>query len=208
MYSRATNVTGDIEEALRLGAELTQIINDASSLRTTMWQQVLGQTPNVLAWTAMAESKEQLVGEVMKFSAIAEFTKTRNALVEHTHGPTDGMRYILNADALDGDATPPAVATVLISQSIGRYDDCFAFAIDMAAFSGELTGLPCIVAINTVGPMGQFSWHVGAASIGEMEAAEQKLWASEEYMSRMSEARDKRLFAPGVGGQSLFANVA
>jgi hypothetical protein len=68
-----------------------------------------------------------------------------------------------------------------------------------------MTGNPVGISVNTVGPSGQWAWHNGADTTGELEANSTDLWADPGFLEKMAEAQG--LFVPGRGGQWVYARV-
>ena len=205
LYSRAVRITGQDQEMMRLAGEITRIINTTSGLDMVLWRQLFGTTPGVVAWTAMVESRAAMMEDVAKFQELPELIGLVDEFRQHATTPVDSFRWLMDYE--DDGAGPPAVAMMNAAQAIGPLDQCFEWAAEMASFAAEKIGRPVVVAANTVGPMGQISWHSGGDSLADMDAAEMALWSDPTYMQRINTARQKGLFAPGRGGQWLYGRV-
>jgi len=193
---------GNHHEMMRLAGEITGIINSTSNLDMTFWQQMFGTTPGIVAWTAMVDSRVTLVEEAAKFNQLPEYMELAREFQSHATPPVDALRDVINYDEAWGG--PPAFASMVIGQSAGD-PRVTEWALDVAAYASEMTGSPIGVSVNTVGPQGQWAWHAGADTLGELEANSTALWADPGFLEKMADAQG--LFVPGHGGQWVYARV-
>lgn len=202
MMSRAMGVKSNHHEMMRLAGEITGIINSTSDLDMTFWRQLFGPTPGIVAWTAMVDSRVTLVEETAKFNELPEYVELAREFQSHATPPVDAIRDVINYDESWGG--PPAIASMVIGQSAGD-PHISEWALDAAGYVGEMFGRPVGISVNTVGPMGQWAWHAGADSLGELEANSTAMWADAGYLERMAAAQG--LFVSGHGGQWVYARV-
>lgn len=209
LYSRGTRVVRNIEETMRIYGELHRLVNANTSMDTHLWTSAVSTTPNAVVFTAMVEGRQDLMESMQKLATVPEFPGLVEEVRANSVPPTDAFRWVLNSDVIDVTGGPKLVASVMSAQIVGDMSKAFEWSLEMAAFSGGLTGTDVMVTVNTVGPMGQINWMAGVDSMDEVDAAEMALWSDAGYMERLSDARSAGYFGagPGATGGSVWLKL-
>lgn len=202
MMSRAMGLKGKHHEMLRLGTEITAIINSTSNLEMSFWRQVFGPTPGIVAWTAMVDSRVTLVEETAKFTELPEYVELAHEFQSHATPPVDAIRDVINYE--EGWPGPPPFASMVIWQGTGD-PRVTEWALELASHVSGMFERPMGVSVNTVGPMGQWAFHTGADTLAELEANSTAMWADPDFIELTQAANG--LFVPGHGGQWTYARV-
>ncbi|MGI9606025.1 MAG: hypothetical protein ACR2P0_07780 [Acidimicrobiales bacterium] len=205
LFSRAVQVTGSNVEAMRLAKELRRIINANSGLQVELWQSLFSQRANQIAFTTMTESRGAMLEDMAKFGELPEYQGMVTELRQHTSPAQDAMLFLMNTEGMRTEA--PNFVYVTNAQVSGDMGAAMEHATELASFISELTGVHILVGANTVGPIGQMSWSAGFEDLDTLDATEMKIWGDPGYMQRLSEGREKNLFAAGSGDQFIAARV-
>ncbi len=209
LYSRGFRILRNVEESRRVYGEILRLVNDNAGVEMHAWASAFSASPNTMVFTAMVESRQDVMEATQKLALVPEFGSLVERMRSNVTPPVDAFRWVLNADKIDMSGGPKPVANVMSAQIVGDLGKAFEWSLEMAEFSGALTGTQVAVTVNTVGPMGQINWMAGVDDMDAVDAAEMALWSDPGYMERMATARAAGFFGsgPGATGGSVFVRV-
>ncbi len=209
LYSRGFRILRNVEESRKVYGEILRLINANAGIEMHCWASAFSPSPNTLVFTAMVESRQDVLEAVQKLALVPEFDRLVESMKSNVTPAVDAFRWVLNAEKFDMSASPKPVANVVSAQIMGDLGKAFEWSLEMAEFSGGLTNSDVLVTVNTVGPMGQINWMAGVDSMEQVDKAEMTLWGDPGYMERLADARAAGMFGPGPGatGGSVFVKI-
>jgi hypothetical protein len=208
LFTRLATLRGSERKVAAWAAEITDRVNTVGDRPVTLWQVAFGFPVGTLAWSAWAESHQDLMGNFATLGGDDGY----HELIEQaepmlTTPAVDSLREVVLGEPTD--EPPPIGAAAAITTAVmatGRYDDALAWSTEMTNLVAEVGGLPTLFLVDAYGAFGQVTWIVGAPDLATADQATRTINLNDRYLKALGDTRD--LFEPGSGQRSLAIRVA
>ncbi len=207
MFNRQLQVLRNLQNTVGTLLEIQKRVNGASDVRASLWMSSFAASPNQVVFSAMVDRRSALGDLQEKLGTDPEYNSLVEAMLENVSTPADAFRWVLNADSVDASGTDAPLVWVMEAQVVGDMATAFQWSLETGDFVHDVTGNKVMVSTNTVGPIGQVAWMMPLESFDAVDAAEMALWSDPRYMERLADSTKAELFAPGVGGGSVYRRL-
>ena len=182
--------------AIEAGQRASQIIDRP----VYTWARILGPDPLTVMWSARVDHLADVVVADDALAADDEFNDWTEQHNDLFVSPLVGVVSQVVHGAPTGE--PKAFITVTSAVAAnGALGEAMAIGVELAETLTTLTGQEAMFLTPVTGAYGGVAWIVGADDLGEVEAANATLGASEEWLKLVDSAG--RSYAPGVSTTML-----
>lgn len=210
LFTRSATLVGGPGRTLEYVAKVTEIVNSTIDLEVSLWGNLFGRPVGTFSWNAAVEGRAGLG------SATAELAANPDYLAELDRGqefagatPTeDVLRQLVHPAELPGDG--PAVGAfaeaITVTPAAGHLADVMGWGVEISNMATSVTGVPVSFWADAYGRFGQVTWLIVYPDAAAVDAAQDKLNASAEYITSVDKAGN--LFEAGSGERALFTRLA
>lgn len=188
-----------LRKAMKHAAEMTQYVNEETDLEVSLYEVLQGAPQGTLSWAYRTESYAASLDSLDAFIRSDEYLKKVEKGAEYFLGnPEDRLgEFIHGAGEITG---PPAVAGIVTaSMEVPQAGAAVAWAVSLADYNANLTGIPVAVVTSNFGEYGTISWISYAESLAQFEAAGQKMNTDPGFIQRLGESKGYFVPRSGVG---------
>jgi hypothetical protein len=176
LFSRRARLAGGrTQESLRWAAEITDAVNEHSTVPMTLWSGILGPEVGTLAWSAFVPdltSVQQTMDRLAADESFVALADTGASLLRG--GVDDTLAQIVHGEPNPGrDVNYVAVVqAVCANRNLGRG---LSIGVEIAQMAEKITGTATMFGSSVTGPYGGVAWLTGFETIAELEARQQAL---------------------------------
>ena len=194
-----------IRAGLAHSLELLNYVNEKTDLQVSLFQVLQGAPLGTLTFAYRTES----------FAASVEANDALISSDEYLEKIESGAAYYVG-NAVDGLGTfihtvgevsaPPAAAAVVSARlEIPQARKAIAWAVELADYLTNATGVPSAVLTSNVGDYGTISWLSYGESLKQLEEANTKINADPGFLQRLEDSSG--FFVPGSGAGALSRKI-
>ena len=206
LFNRTTKLTGGNQrESLAWAMEITEKVNQITSLNVNLWQTLFSPEVGRLGWTCVVESLSDLEDADAKLNVDNVFLDIADRGAQFTNGELDDeLAQILGE--VDPNANPTHVAVVRTTMANGQFARGVEVGLEIAQRATTLGGLNTIFLLSSTGGYASCGWITGATSLKELEQSEAAVNANPDFVAFIdSEAAN--CYLPGVTTQSMYRRI-
>lgn len=206
LYTRTDRMQfGKADEAVAFAIEAAAYVAEKTGNQVYTWSSVFGAPLGTVTWSARLDSMAalgEMQDQLFADPGFADLGKRGAELM--TGEISDSISQVLAATS---DAAPGAFASVVTAQCApGHIADAMAWGADILTTVGAITGLPSMMLRSMYGPFAGIGWVSGAASMADIDAANDAMAADATYIKKLDEGGE--LFITGSANQVLLRRLA
>ena len=200
---------GPPSKSIAWATEMTEFANRTLEDQTTLWNHHFGSPLGTVSWNTLVASRARYAANMMTIMAEEEFHDRLE----------DGEDFLSDVPTVDylrkfvfgqpGQSVPQigAVAeSVTAAPTPGHFSEAMAFGPHVAELVGRLTGTTPSFYVDAYGTFGQVTWMTLYPDMAALDEAQDKLMASDEYMSAVE--RGTALYVAESGQRGLAMRIA
>lgn len=184
---RAVAAPGRAVDAAKWALEAARAAADSGGIPVAAWATIFSPEVGGLTWSMRVES----VAELHAATSRSQADPAYHAVVAQAAGllaasPNDALLEVVSGTPGDG---PPAFATVVqATVAPGHLLAGYAAGMEIAQTFTAVTGLPALFLRNVTGPYGGVGWITSAPDTAAIDAANDKLKASTDWLNLVDRA--------------------
>jgi hypothetical protein len=210
LFSRLLTLSGPPDESMAWAAEITGVANGASDVDVTCWASLYGHPVGTVAWSAVVESRTQMMTLGAKLAAEPSYSALISRAADWVRTPAqDHFRRPLNAAATPPSGPPPIGAVAQVTTAVataGRLMDAMAWGLDMAEYTAKASELPVTFFSDVYGQFGGVAWIGVQPDMAAVDATDVRLNGDAGYLERIGKLGD--LFVANSGNVALMTRIA
>jgi len=174
-------------EGLTLAMEVAELATKVTGLEMVAWRAVAGYPIGACMLTARADDLDELNDAAAKLMTNPDYVKLQKAAADVVAEPAITQ---LNKVIAAGDGYVPKTFLWVVSATIapGQFSGALAWSTEMLQHAESVTGMPVMLTLSVAGAFGEVSFAQSADSLGELQAADEKLAGDPGYVSRLDQA--------------------
>ncbi len=193
-------------KAMAFATSITEFINKKSDLGISLYQVLQGAPQGTLSWAYRTDSYAASLESVDELLRSDDYLKKVESGAEYFIGNAEDRLGEAVHVAGEVDTPPPVASVVTASMEVSQVGAAVAWAVGLADYASNLSGLPIVVLSSNFGPYGTLSWISYAQSLAQVEEAGRKINIDPGYIQRLGESKD--LFVSGSGVGMLSRKIA
>lgn len=209
LFSRVLTTHGPPAEIADWSARVAAHVNATTNFDVSVWQAMFGYPYGTIVFSSFVESRAAMLGDQMTLMAddtyLALGAEARDWIVPGSG--TDMLRTIIHGTPPE---EPPGIGSathaVTATPANGRMLEAMEWGVKIADLYSEVTGASIGFLADAYGTFGQMTWLAGYPDLAAVDAGEEAIMGSQEYLSEINNAGD--LFVPGSGVQRLLVRSA
>jgi len=185
---------------------MTEYVNQRTDLEVSLYQVLQGEPIGTLTFAYRTESFAASLESVNELVDSDEYlAKVEEGAGYYVGNPEDRLGTIVHiAGEVSG---PPAAASVVTAAiDIPRVSKAMAWSVDLADYTGNLSGVPIAVITSNFGQYGRVSWVSHGQSLAQLEQTQEKTRSDPGFLQRLADSAG--FFLPGSGVASLSRRIA
>lgn len=206
LFMRAGRLApGQMQDGLEWAVEITEKVNQITSLDVGLWTPMLSEGIGRLSWGASVEHLAELEEADAKLMADPTYLDLVQRGAKLTAGGFDDqtLQFVHNPGA---DHHTSHVAVVRAQLANGQFAKGIEVGVAIADRATKLSGTPTSFLMAITGDYGGCAWITAAPSLGELEAAEQATSGNPEFLSYL-DAEASPCYLPGSARQSIWRRI-
>jgi len=209
IFQRIVTFQGPPDEVGAWALEVTDLVNERTHLKTSLWQGAFGVPVGSLGWSAVVDNltalelaNDVLIGDPAYVSLLAK------AAGWITARPRDSWLQMIHTSG--GEFVRPVVgayseSTVAIPAP-GKVAQAAAFGVEISDLHTQLTHAPVLFCSSAYGAFGEMRWLALYDSATHVDTAAELVMKDEEYGAKIDGAGD--LFVAGLAQRALARRIA
>jgi hypothetical protein len=210
LFTRSATLAGSAARAVEYATRTTEIVNDTIDLEVALWANVFGRPGGTFSWNTMADGRAALGAATAALTGNSVYLEQleRGQEFAGTTPPEDVLRQLVHPAELTGEGAPVGSFAEAISAvpAPGQIASAMAWGVEISNVATSITGVPVSFWSDSYGTFGQVTWLIVYADAAAVDAANDKLNASAEYINAVDGAGP--LFVPASGDRGLFTRIA
>ena len=210
LFSRLVTLSGPPDESMTWAGEITGVVNGVSEVDVTCWAALYGHPVGTVAWSAVVESRTQMMTLGAKLAAEPSYAALLSRAADWLRTPgQDNFRRPLNPATTPPSGPPPIGAVAQVTTAVataGRLMDAMAWGLDMAAYTASVSELPVTFFSDVYGQFGGVAWIGIQPDMAAVDATDVRLNGDAGYMERIGKLGD--LFVANSGNVALMTRIA
>ncbi|MDX2381815.1 MAG: hypothetical protein QNM02_18910 [Acidimicrobiia bacterium] len=210
LFTRSATLVGGPGRTLEYVAQVTEIVNATIDLEVTLWGTLFGRPAGTFSWNTMVDGRAGLGSATAALATNPDYLAALDRGQEFA-GVTpaeDELRQLVHPTELPGDG--PAVGAfaeaITVTPAAGHIADAMGWGVEISNMAASITGVPVSFWADAYGTFGQVSWLIVYPDAAAVDAAQDKLNASAEYITAVDKSGP--LFIGGSGDRALFTRLA
>lgn len=206
LYTRRVQLgLGHQQDGMEWAVDITAKVNQMTSLHAGLWAPMLSPGVGQLAFGCAVETLRDIEDAEAKLLADPMYLDAVQRGATLITGSVDDecAQYLVGDGELPFNPTHIAVVRSALANA------CFAngitAGIEIAEQAKALSGLPTAFLLSTTGTYGGVGWITSAASLADLERAEQAVNATPEFVAMVD--RHSTNFLPGATTQSIWRRI-
>ncbi|HSL59483.1 MAG TPA: hypothetical protein VK866_16675 [Acidimicrobiales bacterium] len=188
MFSRSVRLAaGHTRDSMGWAHEQTERVNRISGLTVALWQETMSPEPGRLSWSTFVTDLEELEGAEAKLAASDEYVSAIDAGASfYDGGATDQLVQLVHG-APDPESGARYATVVQASAASGAAARSIEVGVRLAQRATEITGHPTMFGRAVTGIYGGVGWITPAASLAELQAAQDAMAGDAEWLRLIDE---------------------
>jgi hypothetical protein len=207
LFTRQTRLaTGHLRDGMEWAVGLTEKVNQITSLNVGLWTKMLSGQTGTLSWGSAVESLVDLedANAKMMVDDILMDMAARGA--ELTTGVFEDQTAQFVHNDVDASSNPGYVYVVQAQLANGAFQRGVEAGIEIAQRAKQLGGQPTSFLIGTTGAFGAVAWITSAATLKELEQADQAVNMNPDFIKFLDDEAAS-CYLPGTGEQSIWQRI-
>jgi hypothetical protein len=206
LYTRRVQLgLGHQADGMEWAIDITAKVNQITSLDVGLWTTMLSPGVGQLAFGCAVETlsdiedaEAKLLADPMYLDAVQRGTAMITGSVDD-----ESAQYLVG----DGELpfNPTHIVVVRSALANGCFADGVTAGIEIAEKAKELSGLPTAFLLSSTGTYGGVGWITSAASLADLEKAEQSINANPEFVTLVD--RHSTNYLPGATTQAIWRRI-
>ena len=179
--------------------DMLSYVNQNSELQVSLFQVLQGAPLGTLTYAYLTESYAASVEAADALISSDEYLgKIESGADYYVGNPQDRLATVLHqAGEVSG---PPAAAGIVTAQlEIAQSRKAVTWAVELADYLTNASGVPTAVLSSTVGQYGTISWLSYGESLAQLEEASTKTNADPGFLQRLEDSAGLFVSGSGVG---------
>ena len=209
IYQRLVTFTGPPEEVVPWALEITEHVNERTTLNTSLWQGISGGPLGTLAWSSLVESLTAVESAFDRLASDPDYlslvSKARDWVTVPGEDHILRMVHSAGGEYVRPDVGAYAEATRAVP-SEGNLGKAGAFGVEIADRHSELTHSSVLFCTLEYGAFGEMRWLGLYPSAAEVDHAAELIAKDDDYRKALDRAGD--LFVDGLAQRTLARRIA
>lgn len=209
IYQRLVTFTAPPQEVMPWALEITEAVNERTSLNTSLWQGISGGPLGTLAWSSIVPSMtaaEAAFDQLGTDGAYLDLVAKAREWV-----PVPGTDHILRmVHSAGGEYVRPDVGAYAEGTSAvaaaGKYGKAGEFGVAISDRHADLTHSSVLFCSVEYGTFGEMRWLALYESASEVDHAAELIAKDDGYRTALDKADD--LFVEGLALRTLARRIA
>jgi hypothetical protein len=206
LYTRRVQLAlGHQQDGMEWAVDICAKVNQITSLDVGLWTTMLSPGVGQLAFGCAVETLRDIEDAEAKLLADPMYLDAVQRGASLITGPVDDetAQYLVGDGALPFN--PTHIAVVRSALANGRFADGVTAGIEIAEKAKELSGLPTAFLLSTTGTYGGVGWITSAASLADLEKAEQSINANPDFVTMVD--RHSTNYLPATTTQAIWRRI-
>jgi hypothetical protein len=179
--------------------EMLGYINQKTNLEVSLFQVLQGEPLGTVTFAYRAESYAASLEATDELIGSDDYLKKVEKGAEYLVGnPEDRLGKILHI-AGEVEGPPAAAAVVTATLDVPRAAEATKWAVEVADYSANLTGVPMAVVASNYGTYGTVSWISYGQSVAQLEQADEKTNSDPGFLQRLADSAGFYVAGSAVG---------
>lgn len=209
IYQRLVTLTGPPQEVMPWALEITEHVNEQTTLNTSLWQGISGGPLGTLAWSSLVESLTAVEAAFDKLSGDAAYlglvAKARDWVTVPGEDHILRMVHSAGGEYVRPDVGAYAEATRAVPAE-GKLGEAGAFGVEIADRHSALTHSSVLFCTVEYGAFGELRWLGLYPSAAEVDHSAELIAKDDGYREALDRAGD--LFVEGLAQRTLARRIA
>lgn len=209
IYQRLVTFAAPPQEVMPWALEITEVVNERTTLNTSLWQGISGGPLGTLAWSSVVQSMtavEAAFEQLGTDSAYLDLVAKAGDWV-----PVPGEDHILRVvHSAGGEYVRPDVGAYAEGTNAvaaaGKYAEAGEFGVDISDRHSELTHSSVLFCSVEYGGFGELRWLGLHESAAELDHAAELIAKDDGYRTALEKAEG--LFVEGLSRRTLARRIA
>lgn len=209
IYQRLVTLSGPPQEVVPWALEITEHVNERTTLNTSLWQGISGGPLGTMAWSSIVEGLttveaafDQLASDATYLSLVS---KARDWVTVPGEDHILRMVHSAGGEYVRPDVGAYAEVTGAVPAE-GKLGKAGAFGIEMADRHSALTHSSVLFCTLAYGAFGEMRWLGLYPNAAEVDHAAEIVAKDDDYTKALDRAGD--LFVEGLARQTLARRIA
>lgn len=209
IFQRLVTFTGPPEEVMPWALEITDAVNERTSLNTSLWQGISGGPLGTLAWSSIVPSMTAVEAAFEQMATDRAYldlvTKARDWVTVPGEDHVLRVVHSANGEYVRPDVGAYAEGTNAVAAA-GKYGKAGEFGVDISDRHSKLTHSSVLFCTVEYGTFGELRWLALYESAAELDHAAELIAKDDGYRTALDKAED--LFVEGLSQRTLARRIA
>lgn len=210
LFTRSVTLAGSPGRTLEYALKTTEMVNDTIDLEVALWGNVFGQPVGTFSFNTMVDGRAALGPATAALAGNPAYLEQLERGQEFAGAiPTeDLLRQLVHPTELAGDGAPVGsfAEAITATPAAGQIGAAMAWGVEISNLATSVSGVPVSFWADAYGAFGQITWLIVYPDAAAVDAAQDKLNASADYIASID--GHGTLFVPASGERALYTRIA
>lgn len=209
IFQRQVTFEGPPQEVVPWAMEITERVNQATELETSLWQGLFGGPLGTMAWSTLVENLTVLEAAFDTLGGDQEFLDLQSKARDWVQTPgEDTLLRMVHVTGGEYDR-PEVGAYAEVTTAVpaeGKLAEAGAWAVEIADIHASLTDQSVLVCTSGYGDFGRMAWLGISPSAAAIDAGAEAVAKDEDYTAKLDQGGG--LFQEGSATRQLARRIA